>query len=49
VQEAQAPPAISSRPSGERSAMLSIDVSDSPKYSSKSGPTSLSLTKTKPR
>ena len=43
------PPAISSRPSGERSAMLSIEDSESPKYSSKSGPVSLSLTKMKPR
>ncbi len=29
--------------------MLSIEVSESPKYSSKSGPASVSLTKTKPR
>ena len=43
------PPATSSSPSGERSAMLSMEESESPKYSSKSCPTSLSLTKMKPR
>jgi hypothetical protein len=43
------PPAISSSPSGERSAMLSMELSESPKYSSKSGPASLIFTKMKPR
>jgi len=49
VKEAQAPAGDLESAFGERSAMLSIDVSDSPKYSSNPGPTSFSLTNTKPR
>src|SRR6218665_1159487 len=43
------PPAISSSPSGERGTMLSRELSEAPKYSSKPGPASLIFTKMKPR